>query len=161
MSQSVNRGEKPAASEAAADAVEPVEAAVPAESVEPAEDAAAVEEAEDDGGYRLDIAVEYRGRKIAVECDGDRFHSTDEQLAGDLKRQSQLERLGWRFIRIRGSEFFRAPEATLERVHKELADHEIFPEKSPSAVGDERRDELFERVKIRAQELLIEWGLCD
>ena len=44
MSQSVNRGEKPAASEAAADAVEPVEAAVPAESVEPAEDAAAVEE---------------------------------------------------------------------------------------------------------------------
>ena len=45
MSQSVNRGEKPAASEAAADAVEPVEAAVPAESVEPAEDAAAVEEA--------------------------------------------------------------------------------------------------------------------
>ena len=113
------------------------------------------------GGYRLDIAVEYRGRKIAVECDGDRFHSTDEQLAGDLKRQSQLERLGWRFIRIRGSEFFRAPEATLERVHKELADHEIFPEKSPSAVGDERRDELFERVKIRAQELLIEWGLCD
>ena len=45
MSQSVNRGEKPAASEAAADAVEPVEAAVPAESAEQAEDAAAVEEA--------------------------------------------------------------------------------------------------------------------
>ena len=37
MSQSVNRGEKPAATEAAADAVEPAEAAVPAESVEQAE----------------------------------------------------------------------------------------------------------------------------
>ena len=45
MSQSVNRGEKPADSEAAADAVEPVEAAVPAESAEQAEDAAAAEEA--------------------------------------------------------------------------------------------------------------------
>ena len=45
MSQSVNRGEKPADSEAAADAVEPVEAAVPAECVEQAEDAAAAEEA--------------------------------------------------------------------------------------------------------------------
>ena len=45
MSQSVNRGEKPADSEAAADAVEPVEAAVPAESAEQAEDAVAAEEA--------------------------------------------------------------------------------------------------------------------
>ena len=41
MSQSVNRGEKPAASEAAADAVEPVEAAVPAESAEQAEESEA------------------------------------------------------------------------------------------------------------------------
>ncbi|EKU70546.1 AAA domain-containing protein [Selenomonas sp. F0473] len=113
------------------------------------------------GGYRLDIAVEYQGKKIAVECDGDRFHSTDEQLASDLKRQSQLERLGWRFIRIRGSEFFRAPKATLERVHKELAHYGIFPEKTSSAIGDKQRDELFERVKIRAQELLVEWGLCE
>ena len=47
MSQSVNRGEKPAAPEAAADAVESVEAAAPAESVEQAEDAAAVEESEE------------------------------------------------------------------------------------------------------------------
>ena len=39
MSQSVNRGEKPADSEAAADAVEPVETAAPAESVEPVEKA--------------------------------------------------------------------------------------------------------------------------
>ncbi|MFC2778988.1 transcriptional initiation protein Tat [Actinomyces sp. HMSC075C01] len=41
MSQSVNRGEKPAASEAAADAVEPVEAAVPAESASQAEESEA------------------------------------------------------------------------------------------------------------------------
>ena len=39
MSQSVNRGEKPADSEAVADAVEPVEAAAPAESAEPVEKA--------------------------------------------------------------------------------------------------------------------------
>ena len=47
MSQSVNRGEKPAAPEAATDAVESVEAAAPAESVEQAEAAAAVEESEE------------------------------------------------------------------------------------------------------------------
>lgn len=113
------------------------------------------------GGYFLDIAVAYQRQRIAIECDGDRFHSTDAQLAADLKRQAQLERLGWRFIRIRGSEFFRASEETLERVHKELERHGIFPEKSSLLVGNERRDELLERVKIRAQELLVEWGLCD
>ena len=62
MSQSVNRGEKPAASEAAADAVEPVEAAVPAESVEPAEDAAAVEEA-----GKAPAAEQPEGRMAEVE----------------------------------------------------------------------------------------------
>ena len=62
MSQSVNRGEKPAASEAAADAVEPVEAAVPAESVEPAEDAAAVEEA-----GKAPAAEQPEGRSAAAE----------------------------------------------------------------------------------------------
>ena len=45
MSQSVNPGEKPAAPEAAVDAVEPVEAAAPAESVEPVEKAVEAEEA--------------------------------------------------------------------------------------------------------------------
>ena len=113
------------------------------------------------GKYRLDIVAEYQGKRIAIECDGDRFHSTDEQLASDLQRQSQLERLGWRFIRIRGSEFFRAPDATLERVHQALARYDIFPEKSASSAGSEQRNELFERVKIRAQELLREWGMCD
>ena len=50
MSQSVNRGEKPAATEAAADAVESVEAVVPAQSAEQAENAAAVEEPEETPG---------------------------------------------------------------------------------------------------------------
>ena len=50
MSQSVNRGEKPAAPEAAADAVESVEAVVPAQSAEQAENAAAVEEPEETPG---------------------------------------------------------------------------------------------------------------
>ena len=62
MSQSVNRGEKPAAGEVAADAVEPVEAAVPAESAEQAEDAAAVEEAGE-----APAAEQPEGRSAAAE----------------------------------------------------------------------------------------------
>ena len=62
MSQSVNRGEKPATGEVAADAVEPVEAAVPAESAEQAEDAAAVEEAGE-----APAAEQPEGRSAAAE----------------------------------------------------------------------------------------------
>ena len=65
MSQSVNRGEKPAGSEAAADAVEPVEAAVPAEPaecVEQAEEAAAAEEAGE-----APAAEQPEGRSAAVD----------------------------------------------------------------------------------------------
>ena len=62
MSQSVNRGEKPAVGEVAADAVEPVEAAVPTESAEQAEDAAAVEEARE-----APAAEQSEGRSAAAE----------------------------------------------------------------------------------------------
>ena len=33
-----------------------------------------------------------------------------------MERQTILERLGWRFIRIRGSEYYRDAEQTMQRV---------------------------------------------
>ena len=44
-----------------------------------------------------------------------------------MERQTILERLGWRFIRIRGSEYYRAPEKTMERVISQLAAFGIEP----------------------------------
>ena len=46
------------------------------------------------GSYRIDLVVEGRTRRLAVECDGERWH-TPEQLQRDLERQAILERLGW------------------------------------------------------------------
>lgn len=43
--------------------------------------------------------------QIAIECDGDRYHGI-QQLEHDLERQSILERCGWKFVRIRASEFY-------------------------------------------------------
>jgi len=55
-------------------------------------------------------------KKIAIECDGERWHSGEEKIRQDMERQSILERLGWRFIRIRGSEYYRGKEETIARV---------------------------------------------
>lgn len=65
------------------------------------------------GSYRIDIVAIDGEKKVAIECDGERWHSSDLQVRNDMERQTILERLGWRFIRIRGSEYFRDPEATI------------------------------------------------
>jgi hypothetical protein len=52
---------------------------------------------------------------LRLKCDGDRFHPI-EKLAEDMARQAVLERLGWKFIRIRGSQFFRDREQTWSTV---------------------------------------------
>jgi len=67
------------------------------------------------GACRIDMVVHSNGRKVAVECDGDRYH-TLENLEDDLARQAILERLGWVFVRIRGSRFFRNSDKTMKEV---------------------------------------------
>ncbi len=60
-----------------------------------------------------------------VECDGDRYHP-HEKLAEDMERQAILERVGWRFIRIRGTELTRDPAATMSTVCEQLARLELL-----------------------------------
>ncbi|MEO8589343.1 MAG: AAA domain-containing protein [Flavobacteriales bacterium] len=51
----------------------------------------------------IDLVIEGRGSEmLAVECDGDEVHGPEQRDADDY-RQSQLERAGWVFVRIRGS----------------------------------------------------------
>lgn len=81
------------------------------------------------GYYRIDMVVEGGGRRLAVECDGDRYHPIDK-LADDMDRQAILERLGWEFVRIRGSAFYRNPEYAMKPVFERLEELEIKPEAS-------------------------------
>src|SRR5207253_8469359 len=86
------------------------------------------------GYYRLDMVVRSGRNAVAVECDGDRFHS-DENLREDMARQAVLERLGWRFIRVRGSEFFRNESATMSRVVARLGELNVRPSHDDVAVS--------------------------
>jgi very-short-patch-repair endonuclease len=108
------------------------------------------------GAYRIDMVAVYQGRKIAIECDGERYHSTDDQVRSDMERQTILERLGWRFIRIRGSEYYKNPDAAIKRVIAELNEYGIIPE---AARNEDNNDnsELLLRVKVRAEQILDEW----
>lgn len=65
------------------------------------------------GGYRIDFVVEgNEGRRLAIECDGDRFHGPG-QWQDDMVRQRVLERAGWTFWRCFASSFVRRRNAVL------------------------------------------------
>lgn len=76
------------------------------------------------GGYRIDLVVEGPESRLAVECDGDRWHGPDDWHK-DRARQQVLERAGWTFERIRGSAFYRDRSAALEPLWRRLDEFRI------------------------------------
>jgi very-short-patch-repair endonuclease len=108
------------------------------------------------GAYRIDMVVTGNGQRLAVECDGERFHGPDK-LQEDMARQAILERLGWKFVRIRGSLFFRDEERAMEPVFRRLDDLTITPALVGSVSPASIEDPVVEVVKRRAQELRLAW----
>lgn len=107
------------------------------------------------GAYRIDMVAVYGDIKIAIECDGEAYHSLPSQVRNDMERQTILERIGWTFIRIRGSEYFRQPDKTIERVVAELEALGVYPEATQEITPDmTTKAELLERVKHRAELIL-------
>jgi very-short-patch-repair endonuclease len=108
------------------------------------------------GAYRIDLVVTGNNRRLAVECDGERWHGP-EKLQEDAERQAILERLGWKFVRIRGSLFFRDEDRALKAIFERLAELNIKPELELAASKPAAKAEVIERVIRRAQELRAEW----
>ena len=106
------------------------------------------------GAYRIDMVAVYKNRKIAIECDGERYHSGEDKILEDMQRQTILERLGWKFIRIRGSEYFADPENTINRVADLLFTYGIKYEDNFTATPANRDTDLLQRVKQRAVAIL-------
>jgi very-short-patch-repair endonuclease len=114
------------------------------------------------GFYRIDMIVENsQGKKIALECDGERFHPP-ERIPADMAREAVLERLGWTFVRVRGSRWFRDSEASLREIIEELnrlGVDSLGPE--PSGDVQAGTSELKDRVIRRAFEIMRAGGFID
>jgi len=79
------------------------------------------------GGYRIDFVVEgNEGRRLAIECDGDRFHGPG-QWQDDMARQRVLERAGWTFWRCFASTFVRRRQWVLDDLMQTLGRLGIEP----------------------------------
>lgn len=70
-------------------------------------------------GKKIDLVVEGMRNRLAIECDGDHWHGLDK-WKDDMDRQRVLERVGWTFWRIRGSDFYLDKEKALETLWSKL-----------------------------------------
>ncbi|WP_209121231.1 DUF559 domain-containing protein [Alkalihalobacillus sp. BA299] len=73
------------------------------------------------GRYRIDFVIEGIRDRLAVECDGERWHGP-EKFEEDMQRQESLERSGWKFWRVRGREFYFDREKAMESLWQTLDD---------------------------------------
>ncbi|GAB84065.1 hypothetical protein GORBP_028_00680 [Gordonia rubripertincta NBRC 101908] len=76
---------------------------------------------------RIDLVVTGSASRLAVECDGDAFHTTPEQLRDDLEREIELRRCGWTFWRVRESEFYADRVEAMASLWAELDRLDIKP----------------------------------
>ncbi len=103
------------------------------------------------GNYTVALTCEGEGGRVAIECDGDGKYDRDI-IVDELNKQSVLERLGWRFLRLRASEYYRDPAAFLEKLTGMLRELAIKP-----GSGSAKTENLVEKVIARAKELVAEW----
>lgn len=66
--------------------------------------------------FKLDLVVHNNGKRVAIECDGDPFHSLPVDVAYDIERQEFLERVGWKVYRILYSAYKRNPSNEIEKM---------------------------------------------
>lgn len=111
------------------------------------------------GSYRLDMVVRDGDNLIAIECDGERYHSGEEKIREDMERQTILERLGWRFIRIRGSEYYMDKDKAIDRVIFDLSEAEVYPSLSlkSSTENDNDNNDLLSSVLEDSRIILDEF----
>lgn len=111
------------------------------------------------GAYRIPTAVLFQEKRAAIVCEGEEGDAGEAQFLEEQRKEAVMERLGWVFLRLRGSEFYRAPEKAMDRISEELRRLGILSlgqEWDGQSVGKMRSD-LLMRVMESAARIREEW----
>lgn len=85
------------------------------------------------GNYYIDLA--FPEIKLAIEADGEEFHSTGEQITRDISREIKLEKWGWRIVRFTGSEIHRDYELIVAKILLQNFEDKLTEELRIRAIG--------------------------
>ncbi len=69
------------------------------------------------GFYRIDLVL--RKYRIAIECDGKAYHSSEDQKAYDRRKNLYLRKKGWKVLRFTGSSINGKLDIVLAKIEKE------------------------------------------
>ena len=83
------------------------------------------------GSRVLDLVVAGAGGRIAVECDGHRWHTGLDDQINDARRDRDLARQGWQTVRLRESEFEFDRQRELRPLWDLLDSRGIMPADAP------------------------------
>ncbi|WP_067724577.1 AAA domain-containing protein [Oceanobacillus damuensis] len=105
-------------------------------------------------GYFIDLVVMGEKTKLAVECDGDYWHTSPEDRERDFLRERVLQRAGWTFWRILGSTYYNNPVKSLESLWETLEEMGIKPflEWKEAESEDNILDELAATTEVTTSE---------
>lgn len=107
------------------------------------------------GGFKIDLVVKSKNTGqpvIAIECDGAKYHSSNEAYAWDMFRQSQLEQYGFIFYRIWSTNWWHSQERELNKLLNFINDadqHEILQENLPV-------EELLKEEQIKPVAIIVD-----
>ncbi len=76
------------------------------------------------GKFLIDFVIEGAKDRLAVECEGDKWQGP-ERFLSDLYRRQSLERVGWEFWQIRGSDFYFDQETAMQPLWQKLEERGI------------------------------------
>ena len=80
-----------------------------------------------------------------------------KEAANQRYCQAVLERLGWHFIRVRGSQWYLEPESALQKLKAELAELGITPGDAQDDTANAVRQQQARYVQQRAEQILAGW----
>lgn len=72
------------------------------------------------GNYRIDISIYAKGKKIAIECDGQAYHTSPKQVAHDHKKNYYLTKNKWHVLRFRGVDIYKNLPWCIEIIEKRI-----------------------------------------
>ena len=114
-----------------------------------------VEEQWPAGACRVEFAVISGQRRAAILCEG------EGERRPDPEAQAILEDMGWIFLHLRGSEFYRSPEKAMDRLEEALCSRNILPLGEDVPAIEEVRAELLDRVMEAAVRIRAAWKKDD
>lgn len=95
-------------------------------------------------------------KKIAIECDGEYWHSSPEAIIKDKFRQNGLESKGWTVLRFSGNEIRKSAHKCIDEVERVLANHnkkyKFISLPIKSVVITSKRKKPFMRFNLEVEE---------